>query len=304
VEELRLAAGGLGFRCLADGPVDGPLVLLLHGFPEGAEAWSAQLPALAAAGYRAVALDMRGYGGSDCPDGLDAYAMAELRSDVAGALDALDAERCHLVGHDWGALVGWSFASYRGDRLVTWSALSVGHPDAFAGAIAEDEDQARRSAYIGLFRDVDRAERVLLEDGMRRLRALYRVGPTPDAIPSATVDAYLRVFAQPGRLRAGLSYYAANLNREAAAASPPAPHPVQVPSQLLWGDADPAVGRAPTERTAALVAGEYRLRVLAGAGHWLASERPEEVTRLLLEWFRGRPGQEARRLGRGGPTSV
>lgn len=284
MRELPLWANGLRFRCLADGPQDGPLALLLHGFPEGAESWGAQLPALAAAGYRAVAPDLRGYGGTDCPEGEEAYRMPHLVADVLGLVDAIGRDRCHLAGHDWGSLVGWSFASRHPDRLLTWSALSVGHPSVFAGTIRDDPDQRARSSYIELFRIPGKAEAVLEDDGHRRLRAMYRVGPRPDAIPAAEVDTFVRSMARPGRLTAGLSYYRANLG-DPDVERMLAPGPITTPSQLLWGDHDPAVGAASAQQTERHVAGEYRLEVLEGAGHWLQFERPADVSRLLVEWM-------------------
>ncbi|HXM58201.1 MAG TPA: alpha/beta fold hydrolase [Candidatus Dormibacteraeota bacterium] len=286
MRELTLAANGLRFRCIADGPDDGPLVLLLHGFPEGAASWSAQLPALAAAGHLAVAPDLRGYGGTDCPEGDDAYRMLHLVADTAGLIDALGRERCHLAGHDWGALVGWAVASAHPDRLLTWSALSVGHPDAFTGAIRDDPDQHERSSYIDLFRAPGgKAERVLAEDGYRRLRRMYAYGPNPDAVPQPQVDEFVRSMARPGRLTAGLAYYRANLGEEAERDRPMAPDPITTPSQLIWGELDPAVGAATTRATERCVEGEYRLCGVSGAGHWLQFERPDEVSRLLLEWI-------------------
>jgi pimeloyl-ACP methyl ester carboxylesterase len=287
MRELQLTANGLRFRCLADGPEDGPLALLLHGFPEAAESWSAQLPALAGAGYLAVAPDLRGYGGTDCPEGEEAYGMAHLVADVVGLVDALGRERCHLAGHDWGSLVGWSVASHHPERLVTWSALSVGHPQAFADTMRDDPDQRARSSYIGLFREPGgRAEAILAGDGHRRLRAMYRTAPASEAVPEAQVDAFVRGLARPGRLTAGLNYYRANLSPEARAAFPPAPRPITMPAQLIWGDRDPALGPGPARLTEGYVQGEYRLEVLAGAGHWLQFERPADVSRLLLEWMR------------------
>ncbi len=286
MRELRLAANGLRFRCLADGPDGGPLTLLLHGFPEGAESWTAQLAALGEAGYLAVAPDLRGYGGTDCPEGEEAYRMAHLVDDVVGLVDALGRERCHLAGHDWGSLVGWSVASRRAERLLTWSALSVGHPAAFVDTIENDPDQRSRSSYIGLFlQPGGRAEQVLAEDGYRRLRRMYQVGPRPDAVPEHDVDAFVRGMSRPGRLTAALSYYRANLGPEAPRAFPPAPRPVTTPTQLIWGDQDPALGPAPTRLTGRYVAGDYRLEVLEGAGHWLQFERPAEVSRLLVGWL-------------------
>jgi pimeloyl-ACP methyl ester carboxylesterase len=283
MEELRVEANGLGFRCLAAGPESGPLALLLHGFPEGAESWRPQLAALAAAGVRAVAPDLRGYGGTDRPDSVDAYRMSELVADVEGLIEAFGLSRCHLAGHDWGALIGWSVAGRRPDLLTTWSALSVGHPAAYVQAMRDDDDQRRRSSYIGLFRQAGKAEEVLEADDHSRLRAMYRMGADPsDAIPAGVVDAYVAGFARPGRLTAALNYYRANLSDNSPSL---AEGRVDVPSQLIWGDQDPAIGRLGTERTSVFAAADYRLAVLPGAGHWLQFERPEEVSRLLLEWM-------------------
>ena len=285
MRELQLTADGLRFRCLAGGPGGGPLALLLHGFPESAGSWSAQLQALASAGYLAVAPDLRGYGETDCPEGEDAYRVANLVDDVVGLVDALGRDRCHLAGHDWGALVGWAAAGLRPERFLTWSALSVGHPRAFLGAIDDDGDQRARSSYVDLFLQRGKAEADLAADGHRRLRAMYRVGPSPDAIPDAHAEELVREMARPGRLTAGLSYYRANLGTAQDEAFPPDLPPVTTPSQLIWGDRDPAVGAESARRTEAHVAGDYRLEVLEGAGHWLTFERPAGVSRLLLEWM-------------------
>lgn len=288
MRELGLTANGLHFRCLADGPEDGPLALLLHGFPEGAGSWGAQVPALAQAGYLAVAPDLRGYGGTDCPDGEDAYRMPHLVADVVGLVDALKRDRCHLAGHDWGALVGWSVASHHPDRLLTWSALSVGHPTAFTDAIRDDADQRARSSYIGLFLQRGKAESVLQEDGLRRLRRMYRVGPRPDAVPPSEIETFVRAMAEPGRLTAGLDYYRANMGDERTERAM-APHRIRTPTQLIWGDQDPACGPASARTTEAHVDAEYRLEVLEGAGHWLQFERPGDVTHLLLDWMGRHP---------------
>jgi pimeloyl-ACP methyl ester carboxylesterase len=282
MEDLRLKANGLQFRCLAAGPERGPLALLLHGFPEGAESWAFQLEALAAHGLRVVAPDLRGYGGTDCPSGEDAYRMSELVRDVAALVEALGASICHLAGHDWGALVGWAVTSGHPELVATWSALSVGHPAALSQAMREDQDQRRRSSYIGLFRERGKAEGTLQADGYRRLRDMYRMGPAAEAIPAEVVDSYVRSFSRPGRLTAALNYYRVNLRREAPALAEGA---LATPTQLIWGDQDPAVGPTSAELTARFVSGDYRLAVLEGAGHWLQFERPEEVSRLLIDWI-------------------
>jgi pimeloyl-ACP methyl ester carboxylesterase len=280
MNELHLVANDLRFRCLAAGPESGPLVLMMHGFPEGAESWISVMEALAEAGRYAVAPDLRGYGGTDCPEGEEAYRMPHLVADVDGLLDALGRDRCHLAGHDWGALVGWSFVSQRAERVITWSALSVGHPAAFAEAIRDDPDQQRRSSYVRLFRMPGKAEDVLGDDRFRRLRAMFG-----GLVPERVVDGYVRGLERRGRLTAALNYYRVNLAGEDQESVPMAPNPITVPSQLIWGDQDPAVGRVSVERTPAHVQAEYRLDVLEGAGHWLQFERPYEVSSLVLDWI-------------------
>ncbi|HEY8760541.1 MAG TPA: alpha/beta hydrolase [Candidatus Dormibacteraeota bacterium] len=292
IEKGRLQANGITFSVLAAGGRDRPVVLLLHGFPEGKESWEPQLIALSDAGWRAVAPDLRGFGGTDAPKGVDAYAMPHLVADVEGLISALGEDQVDLVGHDWGALVGWPFVS-RHPRLVrTWTSLSVPHPTALASASGldgnpnPDPDQRQRSAYIGLFHKAGKAEEVLLENGAERLRAMYRLGPNPDAVPEEMVSSFIQGFQREGRLTAGLNYYRANLKPAAYAAYPPSPNPITPPTLLIWGDQDPALGRKGVEATAALVEGPYRLLVLEGAGHWLQFERAGEVSRAIIEQIR------------------
>ncbi len=285
MRESRLPANGLDFRLLSEGPEAGPLVLLLHGFPEGAESWTVQLAALGAAGCWAVAPDLRGFGGTEAPVGEDRYRLPELLGDVSGLIHGLGRDRCHLVGHDWGALVGWPFASRHPELVETWTSLSIPHPVPLIEASRNDPDQRERSSYIDLFRMPGKAEAVLSADDYRRLRAMYRTGPHPEAVPQAVIETYVRNFARPGRLTAGLNYYRANLSGPAWSAFPPTPDPITAPTMLVWGTEDPALGRRAVEATAAHVGGPFRLEVVEGAGHWLQFEAPERVSNLLVEFI-------------------
>ncbi len=279
IEELWLEANGLRFRALAAGPADGVPVLLLHGFPEGAESWLPQLEALGGAGCRGLAPDLRGYGGTDCPEGEDAYRIGELVADVRGLVEALGPP-AHVAGHDWGSLIGWVFVSQHPELVRSWAALSVGHPVAAARAAAEDEDQRRRSEYIRLFRIAGKAETLLAEEGYRRLREMYA-----GAFPEAIVDRFIEGFARPGRLTAALNYYRSALRDLSSAMGD-----VTAPTILIWGDRDIALGRRQAEMTGELVSGPYALHVLEGAGHWLQQERPAEVSRQLLAQSKGASG--------------
>ena len=293
IEKGRLRANGISFSMLAAGRRDRPLVLLLHGFPEGKESWEPQLEALAEAGYRAVAPDLRGFGGTDAPNGLEAYALPHLVADVEALITALGEDQVDLVAHDWGALVGWPFVSRHPHLVRTWTSLSIPHPTALAKASGldgnpnPDPDQRQRSSYIGLFAK-PKAEEVMLEDGAQRLRAFYKFGPNPDAIPTSVIDEWVRGFQREGRLTAGLNYYRANLKPAAYAAYPPVPKPILPPTLLIWGDSDPALGRKAVVETEALMSGPYRLLVLEGVGHWLQFERSDEVSRAIVEHSRER----------------
>jgi Predicted hydrolases or acyltransferases (alpha/beta hydrolase superfamily) len=275
-------ANGLRFRAMVDGPSDGEMFILLHGFPEGAESWSRQVEALAAAGFLAVAPDLRGYGLSDAPPDLASYKIDHLAEDVRFIITAFGRPAAHVAGHDWGAMVAWFFAGRYPEMTKTLTVLSVPHPAALAAASREDEDQQARSRYVGLFLQAGKAERVLADDDYRRLRFMFTIGPNPDAVPRSVVEHFIRSLSRPGRLTAALNYYRANLAEDGGAwESLTDIGPITVPTVLLWGDQDPALGRRAAEATARHVEGEYRLDVLEGAGHWLQFERPGEVSLAL-----------------------
>ena len=275
-------ANGLRFRAMVDGPADGDMVILLHGFPEGAESWSKQVDVLARAGFLAVAPDLRGYGLSEAPEGVESYAIDHLADDVRFIITSFGRTAAHVAGHDWGAMVAWYFAGRYPEMTKTLTTLSVPHPAALAAASRADEDQQARSRYVGLFLIEGKAEQVLADDDYRRLRSMFSLGPNPEAVPRSLVDHFTRSVSRPGRLTAALNYYRANLVAGGGAWETPIRiGPIGMPTALLWGDQDPALGRSAAEATARHVEGEYRFEVLEGAGHWLQFERPAEVSLAL-----------------------
>lgn len=270
-------ANGLRFRVLADGPASGELVVMLHGFPEGAESWIKQVDAVARAGGLAVAPDMRGYGQTDAPANVEDYAIATLVEDVAGIIKAFGREQAHIAGHDWGSIVAWFFAGAHQEMTKSLTALSVGHPAAAAEAVRSGEDQRKRSEYIRLFLIEGKAEAVLSEDDHRRIREMFGT-----AVGRAG-ERFITSMSRPGRLTAGLNYYRANFGSGREWATMAQAVDVVAPTTLLWGDQDPALGRWQAEHTADHVRGEFRLEVLEGAGHWLQFERPDDVSRAMVE---------------------
>lgn len=278
-----IQANGLRFRTMVDGPAGGEMVILLHGFPEGAESWSRQVDAAARAGALTVAPDMRGYGLSDAPPHVEDYAIGNLVEDIAAIIKAFGRDSAHVVGHDWGAIVAWFFAGAHPEMTRTLTALSVGHPAALSAATATDEDQQTRSRYVALFLEEGKAESVLSEDDHRRLRAMFTLGPNPDAVPRSIIEHFVRSLSRSGRLTAGLNYYRANLSGGRGWRSLAQNIKVEAPTVLMWGDQDPALGRLQAEKTAEQMTGDYRFEVLEGAGHWLQFERPDEVGRTIAD---------------------
>jgi pimeloyl-ACP methyl ester carboxylesterase len=263
------------------GPPDGPLVVLLHGFPQTADSWRHQVPALAAAGYHALAPDQRGYSAGARPDPAELahYATGQLVADVLALADAAAGagRPFHLVGHDWGGQVAWLTAMAHPDRVSSLCVLSRPHPSAFVAAMrGGDPAQAQRSRHHKAFLDPATTD-VLLADGARRLRRTL----TEQGVPEASIAEYLAVLGDRLALDAALAWYRAAAGDFGPGAA--APSVVTVPTLYLWGDADASVGRVAAEGTAAHVTGPYRMVELAGVGHFVTDQVPERVTELLLD---------------------
>ena len=178
MEQISIAVGTLNFDALVAGPSDGDLVLCLHGFPESAHEWRDVLPTIAAAGYRVVAPNQRGYSPGARPLGVEQYHITHLDEDVLGIADALGARSFHLVGHDWGALVAWHVAAHHAARVRTLTSVSVPHPQPFAAARASDPDQRQASEYIAFFREPETPERLFLDNDAAMLRSSALRGGT------------------------------------------------------------------------------------------------------------------------------
>jgi pimeloyl-ACP methyl ester carboxylesterase len=272
IETVDPDYGPLLFDALAAGPSDGEPVLLLHGFPETKRSFRHQVAALADAGYRAVAVDQRGISPRARPAGVEAYQSHRLTADVLRIADALGAPRFHLVGHDFGAVVGWQVAARHGDRLASYSSLSVGHPLAYVEALADpDGDQLARSGYFDWFVKPETAEELGSYD---RLHALYLAA----GLGEDDAVAYATHLGSPEAIGAGLNWYRASGVDQITGLSP-----VTTPVLFIWSTEDPALGPASAYGTERHVAGPYRFEVIEGVDHWLPEHATERVNQLLLE---------------------
>lgn len=270
---------GLTFDVRDAGPLDGELVILLHGFPETSASWAGVTPGLNAAGYRTLAPDQRGYSPGARPRGRRAYRVTELVADVLALADAAGADRFHVVGHDWGGIVAWYLAGWHPDRLRTLTALAVPHPQAFVRALVTS-DQALRSWYMLALQVPWAPERfILARDAAPLSMALRRTGLDEDAI-----GRYVAAMRAPGALTAAVSWYRALPLGAGAAARL---GPIEVPTLYVWSTQDQALGRAAAEATARHVTGPYRFEVLDGVSHWIPEEEPQRVTSMVLEHVRG-----------------
>ncbi len=273
---MRIGVNAIELEVQVEDPADhaeAPAVLLLHGWPDSHRLWRHQVPALTAAGFRAVAPDLRGYGASDRPDDVEAYGLAHILGDVVGVLDHLGVDRAHVVGHDWGAALAWALAALFPDRVDHLVALSVGHPSAYRAA---GLPQREKSWYMLLFLFEGIAERWLSDDDYANLRSWSR---HPDA------DAVIAELSRPGALTASLNWYRANL--PAAALVEPALEvpPVSRPTMGLWSKDDIALVEENVTGSAAHVTGGWRYESIDGAGHWIPLDRPDELTALLLDFL-------------------
>jgi pimeloyl-ACP methyl ester carboxylesterase len=255
----------------ASGGGPGGVVILLHGFPQDRRCWERATPALAAAGYRVLAPDLRGYSPGACPAARSAYRNSQLASDVLALADAAGAERFHLAGHDWGAALAWYLAGRHPGRVISLAALSVPHPQAFARAMITSS-QAARSWYMAAWQLPWLPERALgRRDGLAFRDMLVRAGLDP-----ASAARYAARARDPAALRGPLNWYRAMpfSVREPAG-------PVRVPTVFAWGNRDRFVCPAAAALCGRYVTGPYHHAQLDGTTHWLPEQAPDQVASLL-----------------------
>jgi len=273
-----LNVNGLRMHVMSAG--EGPAVLLMHGFPDTHLVWRKQVGPLVSAGYRVIVPDMRGYGQTDAPATVSAYRSKYICDDMLALLDVLGVQKARLVGHDWGALIGWLLCMRAPERIEQYVALSVGHPAAFARAGLM---QRLRSSYMLWFMLPLLAEQSLSFNDFHALRKF--------TAERGQHDIWRRSLREPGRLTAALNYYRANVPRMMLPGGKF--DAVAVPAMGVWSSRDVALTEEQMRDSAQFASKGFRYERIEGADHWLQLTAAEHLNALLLDFFAAVPQSAA-----------
>ena len=284
-DALVFTNGDLTFSAQAMG--EGPVVLCLHGFPDNVDSFRHQLPVLAAQGYRAISLALRGYEPTSIPKDGD-YTLESIATDVIAVLDQLEADPVHLIGHDWGAAIAYVVAAAAPERFKSLITMAVPHAGRFARDGLRIPKQLRLSWYMGFFNIPWVSDWVVSRQRYAFIRKLWRDWSPGWQPESGVLERVIDTLAQPGVRGAALGYYRAALSLRALLVSAAEAHySVPVPTLALTGELDGCIDSQVFERLMVPVdfpAGMTCQRV-ADAGHFLHQEQPAAVNALMLEWL-------------------
>ena len=262
----------LTFTCRVSGMEnDGKAVILLHGFPETSRMYYDLIPVLVSEGFKVVAPDQRGYSPGARPSKISDYSIDKLSQDVLNIADAFQFEKFHLIGHDWGSAVGWVTVAFHSERVISWTALSVPHLDAFFKAMNNNPEQQRKSQYIKFFRKPFLPEFYFSIFGYKYLKDIWRKSSEPE------IEKYLEVFKKKGALKSSLNWYRANMNNENKRIGD-----ITTPTLIIYGLKDMAIGEKSVDESEKYLKGDYNIEKLE-SGHWLIQESFEAVSKSIMQ---------------------
>jgi pimeloyl-ACP methyl ester carboxylesterase len=281
LEHVFLPTNGIRLHVVQSGSRYGSLVILLHGFPEFWYGWRRQIQPLTDAGLRVWVPDQRGYNLSDKPGGVAAYRIDELANDVLGLIDAAGVDRCYLAGHDWGAAVAWWVALKHPERLHKLAILNVPHPAVMVRTLVSSLSQLRRSWYMFFFQIPFISEAILRNNDCEPLVRVLLTGSKPGSFSQEDLDKYRQAWWRKDAITSMLSWY------RAAVQMPPTfgddVH-IKVPTLMLWGAQDVALGREMAEPSLDLC-DEGKLVFFESASHWVQQDASDAVNKHLVEFF-------------------
>ena len=278
-EHLTFQLGEVALHAAAAGPEDGPLVILLHGYPEFWYGWRSQIAPLASAGFRVVVPDQRGYNLSSKPQGWQAYKVACLTGDVLGLADRLGRDRFMLAGHDWGGLVAWVCAIAHADRVSRLAILNAPHPAVFWKYARTHPTQILRSWYI-FFMQLPQLPELLLEaQDFRAMTDALIQSSRPGTFSAGDLSAYREAWRQPGASTSMINWY-----RALRAPTPIGNPMIEIPVRILWGAQDRFLEAGLAELSLGYCK-RGELKIFPDATHWVQHEEPAEVSRAFAEFF-------------------
>nr|WP_061936002.1 alpha/beta fold hydrolase [Aureimonas sp. AU22] len=278
VRHRLINTGNVRLHVVEAGPLSGEPVVLLHGFPDFWIGWRAQIGALAAAGYRVVVPDQRGYNISSKPKGIRQYALPKLLDDLAGLADAMGLERLHLVGHDWGGIVAWSAGVVMPSCLASLTVLNAPHPEALFPYVLRSPSQILRSSYAAFFQFPIVPEALLRARQFALLVRAVERSSCPGAFTADDITAYRQAWEQPGAISAMLNWYRALRFR------PQMTEPIDVPTLVLWGMRDRFLEPG-LARSSLAFCRDGELQTFSNATHWLQRDEPAAVSAAIIAFI-------------------
>ncbi len=281
LEHHRIKTNGVWLNVVQAGKHDGRVALLLHGFPEGWMGWRKQIDALVAAGYRVLIPDQRGYNASDKPSGVAAYALDVLVEDIRCLIEGVTREPVYLLGHDWGGAVAWRLANRHPHLIERLVIANCAHHAVMEHQLRSNFRQLRRSGYMFFFQIPTLPEYVLARKDYRWLVQQLCARSRPGSFSEPEIETYRQAWKQPGALTAMLNWYRAMMRTPLKAVATPR---IKVPTLLIWGAKDHALGREMAQPSIDLC-DCGRLVFIEAAGHWVLHEEPQRVNELVLEFL-------------------
>lgn len=275
-ETIEVKSDDLIFDCRTDGDKENELVLFLHGFPETSYMWKKVMSGISSKGFYCVAPNLRGYSKGACPKGKRHYSLDNLVMDVLNISRFLDKPKFHLVGHDWGAAIGWKLVHDHPNAILSWTGISVPHLQAFGKAITVDREQRKMSQYVKNFQLPILPEMQIRKDNFRLFRKLWKNSDSDE------IDDYLEVFRNPKQLTASLNYYRSNYQWLKKATDEQILGDIYVPTLFIWGKKDVAIGAYSVSESHQYMKNDYEY-VELDSGHWLIQTKYQELEKAITK---------------------
>ena len=284
IEDHYININGVRLHILQSGPIEGPLIILLHGFPEFSYAWRRQIPYLASIGFRVWAPDQRGYNLSDKPKGIAAYTLDELAKDVIGMIDAAKQKQAFLAGHDWGGSVAWYVSTKYPERIKKMIVLNMPHRNIMKEHLRSNLLQRQRSKYIFFFQIPWLPEIRMKLQNFKGLKKVLKYSSHPGTFNDTDPDIYYQVWSKPRAYHSMLNWYRAAIQKPPVYENNPK---IIVPTLLIWGELDNFLGVEMAQPSIDLCE-NGRLVIIEEATHWVQHEKAEQVNKLMAGFFQDR----------------